>query len=351
MDNDDLDALAAEYVLGTLAADERNHAEALINVDPGFGETVRQWERRLGELNVMVEAVEPPAEVWDKIKSGVGALPPAGGVSLAPTDAPTGTAANAGPETGLATKSEPGAAAKGPESVGAAGVIGSSPEASAATAAQAKPEFAPPPAEFPSAPVRLAPAKTERTFDAPLLARRLGRWRVVAALACLLAVLLAAFIVLSQVDPALIPPGGFHIPQLVAQQTAPAQPVAAAPAGRLVAVLQQEPSSPAFLLTIDPASRTLTVRTISAQAQAGHSYELWMIAPHSAPRALGLVGGQEFTQTPLPAGLDLGTMQAATYIVSFEPAGGSKTAAPSGPILFTGKLVESTPSATPPPKT
>jgi hypothetical protein len=69
MYDDDRDALAAEYVLGTLSADERDQAEALLAIDPGFAEIVRVWERRLGELNVMVEAVEPPPEVWDKIKT------------------------------------------------------------------------------------------------------------------------------------------------------------------------------------------------------------------------------------------------------------------------------------------
>src|SRR5271167_657582 len=71
MYDDDRDALAAEYVLGTLSADERDQTEALLAIDPGFAEIVRLWERRLGELNVMVEAVEPPADVWDKIKSGI----------------------------------------------------------------------------------------------------------------------------------------------------------------------------------------------------------------------------------------------------------------------------------------
>src|SRR5215472_2642719 len=71
MYDDDRDALAAEYVLGTLSADEREQAEALLAIDPGFAEIVRVWERRLGELNVMVEAVEPPAEVWDKIKTEI----------------------------------------------------------------------------------------------------------------------------------------------------------------------------------------------------------------------------------------------------------------------------------------
>ena len=69
MYDDDRDALAAEYVLGTLSADERDQAEALLAIDPGFAEIVRVWERRLGELNVMVEAVEPPPQVWDKIKT------------------------------------------------------------------------------------------------------------------------------------------------------------------------------------------------------------------------------------------------------------------------------------------
>ena len=59
--DEDQDTLAAEYVLGTLSAEEREHAEALLTFDSGFEAAVRQWERRLGELNVMVEAVEPPS--------------------------------------------------------------------------------------------------------------------------------------------------------------------------------------------------------------------------------------------------------------------------------------------------
>ena len=69
MYEEDQEALAAEYVLGTLSVDERERAEALRSLDSGFEAIVRQWERRLGELNVMVEAVEPPADVWDKIKT------------------------------------------------------------------------------------------------------------------------------------------------------------------------------------------------------------------------------------------------------------------------------------------
>jgi hypothetical protein len=69
--DDEHDALAAEYVLGTLSAEERDQAEALISLDAGFEASVRQWERRLGELNVMVEAVEPRPEIWEKIKTSI----------------------------------------------------------------------------------------------------------------------------------------------------------------------------------------------------------------------------------------------------------------------------------------
>jgi anti-sigma-K factor RskA len=63
------DALAAEYVLGTLDSDEREQARALLGTDAAFAVKVSQWERRLGELHLMVEPVEPDAGIWARIKS------------------------------------------------------------------------------------------------------------------------------------------------------------------------------------------------------------------------------------------------------------------------------------------
>lgn len=360
MDDDDLDALAAEYVLGTLPSDERAHAEALIVIDPGFVEIVRQWERRLGELNVMVEAVEPPADLWGKIKTEIAAVAPGDqvGLTLAEPTPPT-DAAKTEATTEAKSKSEQSAllgalveslALPEGEAEGEAVSKAAESETRSETAPEAELEgkSAAGFALQPPSPSSLSPPKIERSVEVFYLARRVRRWRRLAAASGALAAVLAALVVVSQVDPGLIPVGGFHVPLLFARPVAPASPaVAVSPGSRLVAVLQQEPSSPAFLLTIDPASRTLTVRTVSATEQAGHSYELWLIAPHSKkPLSLGLVGGGEYTQRPLPAGFDVDTMRAATYIVSFEPAGGSKSGAPSGPILFTGKLVESVP---PPP--
>src|ERR1700761_7890615 len=65
-------ALAAEYALGTLNADERAQVESLMSVDKDFTAIVRAWEYRLGALNQMVGSVEPSPEVWDKIKAAAG---------------------------------------------------------------------------------------------------------------------------------------------------------------------------------------------------------------------------------------------------------------------------------------
>jgi anti-sigma-K factor RskA len=150
-----------------------------------------------------------------------------------------------------------------------------------------------------------------------------------------IAALLAIFVGVSQFAPGLMPLGKQSPPVVVADRTA-------APASRFVAVLQHEPTAPAFLLTVDPQNRTLTVRRVSATAEAGRSYELWLVsAKFPAPRSLGVVGADEFTARPIPANFDADTVRTASYAISLEPAGGSQTGAPSGPILFTGKLIES----------
>jgi hypothetical protein len=82
MNDDDLDALAAEYVLGTLDLDERSRAQVLLAVDQGFAANIRVWERRLGELHLMVEAVEPDAAVWTRVKARIAGVEPSAEIVL-----------------------------------------------------------------------------------------------------------------------------------------------------------------------------------------------------------------------------------------------------------------------------
>src|SRR5947208_1096017 len=53
---DHMDALAAEYVLGSLDFEERAQARNLLEADATFAAKVQLWERRFGELHLMVEA-------------------------------------------------------------------------------------------------------------------------------------------------------------------------------------------------------------------------------------------------------------------------------------------------------
>ena len=358
MYDDAQDALAAEYVLGTLSADEREHAEALLTLDPGFAASVRMWERRLGELNVMVEAVEPPPELWDKIKAELGAVEPASEASpAAPVLATPEPTVETPPETPpaesppLITADEPGT-----DSIAIPPPVGELPEAVsdsiAASLAKSLAEPAEERTERVTAPPVIPPdiepkvePELERSANVVQLTRRVSRWRRMTMVMGAIAALLALYIGLAQFAPGLVPLRP-HTP-VVAQSTAPA-PLGA----RLVAVLQQEPTAPAFLLTVDPQSRTLVVRRVSATPEAGRSYELWLISSQfPTAKSLGVIGNDEFTQRQIPGNFDVATLRTASYAVSLEPAGGSPSGVPTGPVLFTGKIVESVPTAAPAPRT
>src|SRR6516164_811433 len=67
-------ALAAEYALGTLDADDRTRVESMMGADKDFAAIVQAWEFRLGVLNQMVGSVEPRPIVWENIKSEIGRI-------------------------------------------------------------------------------------------------------------------------------------------------------------------------------------------------------------------------------------------------------------------------------------
>jgi anti-sigma-K factor RskA len=362
MYDDAQDALAAEYVLGTLSADEREHAEALLSLDPGFAASVRMWERRLGELNVMVEAVEPPPEVWNRIKAELGSVTPgseAPASAIEPVKSEPTPAAETPPSETPAAEAPPLIMADEPgsDSIPIPPPVGELPEAVSDSIAASLAKSLIEPAEErserataqpvipPDAEPKVGPpverSAVERSANVVQLARRVSRWRSMTVVMGAIAALLALYIGLAQFAPGLVPLGP-RAP-VVAQSQGPAQLAA-----RLVAVLQQEPTAPAFLLTVDPQSRTMIVRRVSATPEAGRSYELWLISGQSpTPRSLGVVGNDEFTQRPIPGNFDVGTLRTASYAVSLEPAGGSPSGVPTGPVLFTGKIVEAVPTASP----
>jgi len=275
-------ALAAEYALGTLDAAERAQVETMMSVDKDFTAMVEAWEHKLGALNQMVGSVEPRPEVWDKIRTAAGL-------------------------------SEPQAPLVLPD---------------------AAPPFAPDISE---------PAPVVDSSNVVSVSARARRWRGIATAVSAIAAALVAMIAVQVYQPDLLPDGLRPRPrtQVVEVKTPPAP---AQPSAQYVAVLQKDGGSPAFILTVDGATKNLTVRKVGANAEPGKSFELWLISDRlPKPRSLGVIDGGDFTARPVLKSYDADVINAATYAVTIEQAGGSPDGNPHSAPVFTGKLIESVP--------
>ena len=281
-------ALAAEYALGTLDADERAQVETMMAIDRDFTAIVQAWEFRLGVLNQMVGSVEPRPIVWENIKTAI-------------------------------EHSEPQAPLVQPE--------------------------APPVAS-----VAVEQAPVVDNSNVIQLSNRFRRWRSIAMTASAIAAALVAMLAIEVYQPALLPEGIRPKPrtQVVEVKT----PSTAAPSAQYVAVLQAQGGSPAFILTVDGATRNFTVRRVgAAAAEPGKTYELWLISDKlPRPRSLGVIGGGDFTTRPLLASYDSDVVNGATYAVTIEQPGGSPDGNPHSAPVYAGKLIETVPSASQPPR-
>jgi len=220
------DALAAQYVAGTLRGPARRRFEVLLAAHPLLRGAVRDWQDRLMPLTAAVMPIAPPTKVWRGIEQ------------------------------------------------------------------------------------RLWPqAQALRWWQ------RLALWRGVSAFAMVAALALAVVLI--------APP--------------PAQPP-------VVVVLQGTGGATqgvnSFVASVSADGRALVTRPLmNVSLQADRALELWSVPPEGAPRSLGLISASGVTVVPrgkLPAALLKGGT--AALAVSLEPPGGSPTGAPTGPVLYAGKL-------------
>ena len=216
-----LDALAREYVLGTLRGRARARFARVLTASLTARRAVLAWERSLQPLALAVSAATPPVHVWPRIAAVVG-------------------------------------------------------------------------------------TRTERPTHG------VGLWQALAASLAVLAVIL----------------GGLYLGQ--ATRTDQAQ---------YVAIVADQQTGPIWLL--QAFARELRVSTVDERPEpVGNSYELWMLPDNGAPPvSLGLIPGVGNAVLPLSAA-QLGVLaQTSTLAVSLEPAGGSPTGAPTGPVIFTAPLL------------
>ena len=308
-------ALAAEYALGTLEADERAQVEIMMAVDTEFTAIVDAWAYRLGVLNQMVGSVEPRPIVWENIKAAVGH---SGG--QAPMELP-----EAPPVTPVVVEEAPGVE----QTLGQ--TLDQTPDQTAGVE-------------------QISVAEQVRVMDNSNVIRltgRLRRWRSVASVATAIAAALVAMLAVQIYQPDLLPDRLRPTPRTqVVEVKTPVQPTP--PSAQYVALLQQNGGSPAFILTVDAATKNFTVRKVGADVEPGKSFELWLISDQlPQPRSLGVIGGSEFTVRPVLSSYDAATINAATYAVTVEQAGGSPDGTPHSTPIYTGKLIETVPASAP----
>ena len=227
MSETDREMDCAEFVLGTLTADERAGLQREMETDARLRDTVLRWEDWLAGLNDVIPEVEPGLELWSGIER------------------------------------------------------------------------------------RLRPEVVRSAVDLTLpLRRSRARWRAATIAFGALAAGLALFISTEWLKP---------------------QPLA------YLAVINRSGDLPALIVRVDTASETVTVRSVAAETPADRVLQLWYVGAGQAPRSMGLLN-QPQTRAALPAGTR-GDITGATLAVSVEPPGGSTTGAPTGPVVYSGKLI------------
>jgi anti-sigma-K factor RskA len=286
-------ALAAEYALGTLDADERAQVETMMSVDSDFTAMVRSWEYRLGVLNQMVGSIEPDPAVWDRIRAATGHGSEPQEPLLLP-DAPP-----------------------------------------------------PPPPVAPVDPLVEGRAAVVDNSNVIQLSARARRWRNVASLMTAIAAVLVAMITVSAWQPDFLPDALRPKPRIQTVEVKTPVPTAVRSA-QYVAALRGPNGAPAFILTVDAATKDYTIRKVAAQPDPGKSFELWLISDRlPKPRSLGVIGDGDFTQRPVLASYDTDVINNATYAVTVEQQGGSPDGNPHSAPVYTGKLIETVPAAAP----
>lgn len=66
--DDDIDAIAGEYVLGTLDPAERSVVAARRMREPALDAAIRDWQQRLTPLDAETREIAPPAGLWARIE-------------------------------------------------------------------------------------------------------------------------------------------------------------------------------------------------------------------------------------------------------------------------------------------
>ncbi|QXQ06297.1 anti-sigma factor [Sphingosinicellaceae bacterium] len=190
-------------------------------------------------------------------------------------------------------------------------------QAMLAPLAEAVAPVTPPPALWDRIAAETSPATTSPAKPrvapaaAPSLWSSLGLWRGLAAASLALAAIVSVILIER--------PGRSTQPLLVATLSSP--------------------TGGAILTATYDAARGAVILAPAGKSDAeGRTPELWVIEGDKPPRSLGTIDIDTPTSHAIPVERLKGLAVGSTLAISLEPKGGSKTGAPTGPIVATGKL-------------
>jgi anti-sigma-K factor RskA len=124
----------------------------------------------------------------------------------------------------------------------------------------------------------------------------------------------------------------------VSQAPAPI-PAPRAQVAPMVASLASDKGEPMLMATWDPVSERLIIAAANDMpAPAGRSHEVWLIPAGGSPMKVGMLPGSARMHMQVPDDIADQLRRGATLAVSVEPAGGSPTGLPTGPVIASGAL-------------
>jgi anti-sigma-K factor RskA len=113
----------------------------------------------------------------------------------------------------------------------------------------------------------------------------------------------------------------------------------------LVATLADADGRPLLAAAYDPATSAVRFAPVAQGGadQAGPNQarkvpELWVIEGQAAPKSLGVIDISAGSNHAIPRERLAGLKPGSILAISIEPVGGSRTGAPTGPIIATGAL-------------
>jgi anti-sigma-K factor RskA len=110
------------------------------------------------------------------------------------------------------------------------------------------------------------------------------------------------------------------------------------PQTRLVASLAADGSDVKYLAVYDAAHHEVGLSHVSGERAAGKDFELWMIEGKNAPVSMGVIPAGATAHIVVSPAAQQKLAQGAVLAVSLEPAGGSPTGQPTGPVVAAGDL-------------